>query len=453
MNKEDIKVIIIDDDKDLRVNTADLLSTEFNSVEEYSSPKKIIHQVHLNYPAVILTDLRMPDDDGLEFFQKVKKIDPQLPVVLMTAYGDISIAVDAMKEGIFDFLEKPFTAEKLMETIHRSVEKRFISLSKSQSFESQDNSSIDNLIIGYSQLMRKLKNNIINLAGLDIPVMIHGETGSGKELVAKCLHEYSHRKEQPFIAVNCAAIPEQLAEAELFGHSKGAFTDAKQSRVGKLEHAKNGTLFLDEVESLPMSIQAKLLRALSDNAITPIGSNKEIPINCRVISATKEDLKNNRSFRQDLFFRLEVASLYIPPLSQRNDDIVHLFEIFTMQKCEQLNTEYRALTVQDRNKILNYQWPGNVRELINVTTRHALKHCKDINYALESEDLLHSLDDGRIALKERIESYEASIIESKLAEYNGKVSEVLKDLSIERRTFNQKLNKYGINSADFKKRP
>jgi two-component system C4-dicarboxylate transport response regulator DctD len=386
--KDDIRIIIIDDDEDIRINTADLLSTQFKHIETYDSPKKIIGKITPETPAIILTDLRMPDADGFEFAQKIQEIDPSLPVILMTGYGDISIAVDAIKHGIYDFIEKPFDIERLIESIHRAVDKRFLTLSLADVQKKlNDRNNIENQLIGHCPSMKQLKRDIIDFAPMDIPVMIYGETGVGKELAARCLHEYSPRNQYNFVPLNCAAIPEQLAEAELFGYTKGAFTDAKNYRVGKLEYAKNGTLFLDEVESLPLSTQAKLLRALSDNIITPIGSNEEIPINCRVISATKDDLRNNQNFRQDLFFRLQVAEIKIPSLRDRREDIIHLFDVFTMQHCERLGTTYRGTTPYTRDKLMQYSWPGNVRELINVTTRYAIKNCSDIDYALESNEV------------------------------------------------------------------
>lgn len=451
ITKEDISIIIIDDDEDIRVNTEDLLSTQFKSIQVYDSPLKVMELISTESPVVILTDLRMPDADGLEFAQKIHEIDPNLPVILMTGYGDISIAVDAIKHGVYDFIEKPYDTERLIETLHRAIEKRFLSLSLDRVRKKlADSKNIDNQLIGHCPAMKKLKRDIIDFAPMDIPVMIYGETGAGKELAAQCLHEYSERNHYNFVALNCAAIPEQLAEAELFGHSKGAFTDAKNSRVGKLEYAKNGTLFLDEVESLSLSTQAKLLRALSDNLITPVGSNEEIPINCRIISATKEDLRDNDKFRQDLFFRLQVAEIKIPPLRERNEDIIHMFEVFSMQYCERLGTTYRSMTPYTRDKLLNYSWPGNVRELINVTTRYAIKNCSDIDYALENKETFTEITDSKKSLKQLVEHYEASVIKLKLHEHNGKVAKVLEDLTIERRTFNQKLNKYGINSGDFK---
>ncbi len=451
LEKDNITIIIVDDDEDIRINTADLLSTQFKNIELYDSPIKIIKKITPNLPAIILTDLRMPDADGFEFAQKVQEIDPDIPVILMTGYGDISIAVDAIKHGIYDFIEKPFDIDRLMDSIHRAIEKRFLTLSLAEIQQKLDNNiKIENRLIGYCPAIKQLKRDIVDFAPMDIPVMIYGETGSGKELAARCLHDYSSRSQHNFVPLNCAAIPEQLAEAELFGYKKGAFTDAKSSRTGKLEYAKNGTLFLDEIESLSLATQAKLLRALSDNVITPIGSNEEIPINCRIISATKEDLRNNNDFRQDLFFRLQVAEIKIPPLKERKEDIAHLFEVFSIQHCKNLGTNYRAITPYTLDKLMSYSWPGNVRELINVSTRYAIKNCSDIDYALESTETFIETDSQGKSLKQLVEKYESSVIKLKLHEHKGKVSKVLEELSIERRTFNQKLNKYGINTSDYK---
>ncbi|MCE2028414.1 sigma-54-dependent transcriptional regulator [Sessilibacter corallicola] len=445
------RIIVIDDDYDIRINTAELISTRFNQVDEYESPSAVEAEIIKGGNVVILTDLRMPNDDGLEFAKRVYKIDPEIPVILMTGYGDVSIAVDALKHGVYDFIEKPFEADHLLEAINRAVDKRRLTLSVEQLEKQRLNeNSIDSQLIGESHPMRRLKRDILDFAPMDIPVMIHGETGAGKELAALCLHEYSRRKDGNFVALNCAAIPEQLAESELFGFVKGAFTDAKQARTGKLEYANGGTLFLDEIESLSLNIQAKLLRAISDQKVIPVGSNKSIPINCRIISATKEDLRNNANFRQDLFFRLQVAEVKIPPLRDRSDDIVHLFEVFTIKHCKQLSTQYRSITPYARERILNYDWPGNVRELINVTTRYAIKNCSDIDYALESDDRVIDQSQESLPLKQLVEDYEASVIKLKLHEHKGKVSKVLEELSIEHRTFNQKLNKYGIQTSDYK---
>merc|ERR1711879_13571 len=270
----------------------------------------------------------MPDADGFEFAQAVLRKAPEVPVILMTGYGEVSIAVDAMKQGVQDFVEKPFDIDYLLNAVDRAVERRKLSLSLLQTQRAMTQQAmsgeqdIQSVIVGQCAAIRALRQDIAEYAGMNIPVMIYGDTGTGKELVARSLHQYSDRSKGRFVALNCAAIPEQLAEAELFGHDKGAFTGASAARVGKLQHASGGTLFLDEVESLPLTTQAKLLRAISDHLVTPVGSNREVPIDCRMISATKDELRGNDAFRQDLFFRLQVAELRIPALKDRDNDIV-----------------------------------------------------------------------------------------------------------------------------------
>lgn len=453
MKKEDISIILIDDDKDIRISTVDLLSIRYKKIESYSSPKAVLPKITTELAAIIITDLRMPNDDGLEFACKVNRIDPHLPVILMTGYGDISTAVDAMKHGVYDFIEKPVDSDRLINAIERAIEKRLLTLSLTETKEKiSHQSDIDKRIIGHSDVIKELKKNIIDFSPMDIPIMIYGETGTGKELVAHSVHNYSPRKDKPFILLNCAAIPEELVEAELFGYTRGASSNATALHRGKLEQAKEGTLFLDEIDSLPFNIQAKLLLALSEKAITPVGSNVQIPIHCRILSATKEELRNSKQFRQDLFFSLQVAELRIPPLRHREEDIIELFNHFTIMQCDNLKTDYQPLNDETRKKLLTYDWPGNVRELINVAIRHALKNCNDIDSALNSDELDEFYTSSDQSLKQQVEAYEELLIKLKLREHKGKVAKVLDDLQIERRTFNQKLNRYGINTGDYKDR-
>lgn len=451
LSKQDIEIIIVDDDEDIRINTSDLLSTLFNNISLHSSPETVLKDLRVNQAVIILTDLRMPNADGLEFANAVYKIAPSIPVILMTGYGDVSTAVDAMKQGVYDFIEKPFDTEHLIATIKRAVDKRILSLNLEQTLtELSNHNNIESKIIGQCPPIIKLRQQIIDIAPMNIPVLIIGETGTGKELVARCLHDYSQHKDAPFIALNCAAIPEQLAEAELFGHEKGAFTDASVTRQGKLEYAQNGTLFLDEVESLPLNTQAKLLRALSDNVVTPLGSNKEVAINCRVISATKDELRDNENFRQDLFFRLQVAQIKTPPLRQRAQDIITLFEFFVRQQCENFETRYEMINSNTRIHLLEYSWDGNVRELINVATRFAIQHCQNIEIALNDNIVFEQENVEVNSFKTMMQSYEEKLLRSKLIEHQGDVSKVLEDLKIERRNFNQKLVKYQIVSKEYK---
>lgn len=452
INTQNITIIIVDDDLDIRENTIDLLSTQYNDILAFDSPIPALNHIHQHCPAIVLTDLRMPEGDGLEFTQAIKKIDTELPVILMTGYGDISIAVDAMKHGVYDFIEKPVDADLLLKSINRAVDKRRLSLSLIHTQESlQQHQSIDSLLLGNCSAMKQLKQKLLQLAPLDIPIMIYGETGVGKELVAQCLHDFSPHKAGHFVALNCAAIPDDLAEAELFGYEKGAFTDAKTSHIGKLEYANGGTLFLDEVESLSPSIQAKLLRVLQDRKVTPLGSNQQKTTHFRVISATKDALKNNDNFRQDLFYRLQVGELHIPSLRYREEDILVLFEFFVRQNCKHFKIDYKASNDATIQILLAYDWQGNVRELINVATRYVINGCNDLQSILFHEPQNTQYEHPDHSLKDKLNAYEENLLRSKLAQYSGNVGQVLNDLKIERRTFNQKLARYNISSTDYKK--
>jgi two-component system C4-dicarboxylate transport response regulator DctD len=450
INQQSITIIVIDDDKDVRENMVDLLSTQYQHIQEFDSPKPALATLKAQSPVVIITDLRMPGGDGLEFSKQVNALDPNIPVILMTGYGDITIAVEAMKYGVYDFIEKPVDTDRLLKSVQRAVDKRFLSLSLLHTKQKlEQHQSIDYRIIGHCSMIKQLKQNLLKFAPMDIPVLIYGETGTGKELVARCLHDYSDRSQGPFVTLNCAAIPDHLAEAELFGYVKGAFTDASSSRIGKLEFANGGSLFLDEIESLQLSIQAKLLRVLQDGVITPLGSNKEVNTNFRIISASKEALRNHTSFRQDLYFRLQVGECHIPPLRQRKEDILILFEYFFRKNCESFTVTYSPLSHATKQSLLSYEWPGNIRELINVATRFVINGCKNIDHALVARNDL--IEDAEKSLKQQVDDYEENLIRSKLSQHNGRVSAVLEDLKLERRTFNQKTARFQISTADYKK--
>ncbi|MGK0440650.1 MAG: two-component system C4-dicarboxylate transport response regulator DctD [Pseudohongiellaceae bacterium] len=447
-NKKDIVIVIVDDDQTMRESTADLLSTEYANIQTYSCPTRALPFLSEDFPGIVLSDLRMPSMNGIEFSAQLRKISPDMPIILMSAYADVPAVVNAMKFGVYDFIEKPFDPILLMECIRRAVDKRVLNLSLAHMQKKlAHHSDIETRILGNSAQIVQLKKNILSLASMDIPIMIYGETGAGKEMVARSLHDFSERAEHKFVAINCAAIPEQLAEAELFGYTKGAFTDAKNSREGKFEYAKGGTLFLDEVESLPLNTQAKLLRALSDGVVSPLGSNQEIAIDCRVISATKDELRNNENFRQDLFFRLQVSELYVPPLKDREEDILLLFEFFSLEACNKFKRDFTPADTVTVSKLLSYDWPGNVRELINVATRYALNDCQYID--IETDIPISAANTGT-SLGERVAEYEGLLIQTKLREHSGKVSAVLEDLKLERRTFNKKLQRYNLSVSKFK---
>ncbi|PMI70422.1 C4-dicarboxylate ABC transporter, partial [Vibrio splendidus] len=305
---------------------------------------------------------------------------------------------------------------------------------------------IEQVLIGRSKVMCELREQIQKVASIDTNVIIYGETGCGKELVASCLHEFSLRKTHPFVPLNCGAIPENLFESELFGHEAGAFTGAAKRRIGKLEFADKGTVFLDEIESMPLSMQVKVLRTLQDNVVERVGGNQQQHVDLRVVSASKSDLLNHPDFRQDLFYRLNVAQLHLPPLSEREDDALILFEHFT----QEANSETRVASEADRYALLSYAWPGNVRELRNVAIRFALDESLTVGdiLACRPNSVTESTTAG-IPLAVQVQSFERKVIHDALVRYQGRINDVMQDLDLPRRTLNQKMVRYALNRSDY----
>ena len=443
------QVILVDDNESLLINVSDYLSLFYDKVETFTDPEQALARVTSDFPGVIVTDVKMPKMTGMDLLQRAAKEDRDLPVILMTAHGDISQAVEAIKIGAYDFIEKPFEPERLKETVDRAMEKRQLTLTRRQLEETlQYSNSIESRLVGCSAAIDRVRRQVLNLASMDVPVLIFGETGTGKEVVANCLHDYGNRNQFNFVPLNCAAIPGELIESELFGHAKGAFSGAVSNRVGKLEYANKGTVFLDEVESIPLSVQVKLLRALSEGNIEAVGSNKPIPIDIRVVSATKESLKDNENFRQDLYFRLQVAEIYIPPLRQRKEDITLLFDHYARSFANASGIDWDGINNGLQSQLLAYDWPGNVRELINVATRCVMQEKRDLNELSFFGDSFNYSHEEE-SLKQLIEQYEKGLITDALRQYRGDISQVMAALKIERRTFYLKLKKYDINRQDF----
>ncbi len=451
LSADDFEIIIVDDNKDLLTNVSDYLSLHFKKVHAFINPEEAIQFVYEGFPGVVVSDIKMPKISGVELLSQVLSCDANIPVILMTAHGDISQAVQAVQEGCYDFIEKPFEPERLLVSIKRGIEKRVLTLNQARLREALNKKdAIETRLMGVSPKMAKLRRDILSIANLDIPVLIHGETGTGKEVVAQCLHDFSNRKKEQFVPLNCAAIPKELFESELFGHVKGAFSGANTNRVGKFEFADHGTVFFDEVESIPLNAQVKILRVLSENIVEAIGSNTAIDINIRVIAATKEELKNNPNFRQDLYFRMQVAELYIPPLRERKEDILLLFEYYVNSFMTQNNIEWRGANARLQQQLLEYHWPGNVRELINIATRCIIQNCYDLNELLNPQHIEKNYEESPCSLKDLVNDFEASMLVNSLQRHQGCVQNVLEELDIERRTFNLKLNKYNINSRLYK---
>ncbi|MEW8014479.1 MAG: sigma-54 dependent transcriptional regulator [Candidatus Sedimenticola endophacoides] len=328
------QVFFIDDEQHIRIANRQTLELAGFEAQCFSTAEKVLSLLSPEWPGVVVSDIKMPDMDGLDFLARTMEIDRDLPVILVSGHGDISMAVGAIRDGAYDFIEKPFAAEALIETVRRALDKRKLTLeNRSLKSELEAQSAPGPRIIGRTPAMQRLRTTIARLADTGADVLIHGETGTGKELVARALHEQSSRRVNHFVAINCGAVPESLIESELFGHEPGAFTGAAERRIGKFEHANGGTLFLDEIESTPLAVQIRLLRVLQERQLERLGSNELIGLDLRVVAATKVDLKaaaDRGLFREDLYYRLNVVTLEIPPLRERPEDILLLFHHFVL---------------------------------------------------------------------------------------------------------------------------
>jgi len=436
-------VMVVDDESSIRSAVEQWLSLSGFEVQLFSRADECLAQLPKHFPGVILSDVRMPGMTGLELLAEVQRRDADLPVILLTGHGDVPMAVDAMRDGAYDFLEKPFSPETLLGSLRRALDKRRLVLENRALHEQADNrAKLDATLLGVSRGLQTLRRQVLDLAALPVNVLIRGETGSGKELVARCLHDFGPRADKPFVALNCAAIPEQLFEAELFGHESGAFTGAQGKRIGKLEYADGGTLFLDEIESMPLAQQVKLLRVLQEQKLERLGSNQSIRVDLRIIAATKPDLLDEARagrFREDLAYRLNVAELRLPPLRERREDIPLLFESFAQKAAERLGRTFPPLSGPQLSHLLSHDWPGNVRELANVAERQVL--------GLE-EPAPAGIDPGQ-SLAAQQEAFEAHCLRAALTRHKGDVKAVLEELQLPRRTFNEKMQRHGLTREMF----
>ncbi|WP_223511785.1 sigma-54-dependent transcriptional regulator [Pseudomonas sp. GL-B-19] len=436
-------VMVVDDESSIRSAVEQWLSLSGFEVQLFSRADECLAQLPAHFPGVILSDVRMPGMTGLELLAEVQRRDADLPVILLTGHGDVPMAVEAMRDGAYDFLEKPFSPETLLSSLRRALDKRRLVLENRALHEQADNrAKLDATLLGVSRGLQTLRRQVLDLAALPVNVLIRGETGSGKELVARCLHDFGPRADKPFVALNCAAIPEQLFEAELFGHESGAFTGAQGKRIGKLEYADGGTLFLDEIESMPLAQQVKLLRVLQEQKLERLGSNQSIRVDLRIIAATKPDLLDEARagrFREDLAYRLNVAELRLPPLRDRREDIPLLFESFAQHAAERLGRTFPPLTGPQLSHLLSHDWPGNVRELANVAERQVLGL---------SEPEPMGMDPGQ-SLAAQQEAFEAHCLRAALTRHKGDVKAVLEELQLPRRTFNEKMQRHGLSREMF----
>jgi len=441
----DFSLLVIEDDIDMAALLCELAETQGFSAIHRQTVHQGLEQLSAFNPDIVFTDLRLPDGNGIEVVEAVKNANSEIEVVMITGYASLQDAVEAFKFGLFDLVSKPFEMEVVKNLLHRLYRllKHRLHMRQIETRLNQLESK-PKLPVVKSPIMQQVMQQIEQVAPLDVSILIHGETGAGKEAVARSLHECSARAEKPFVAINCGALTHELVESELFGHRKGAFTGALESRQGKLELASGGTLFLDEVESMPLTVQIKLLRAIQEQQIERIGSNELIELDLIIISATKIDLlklSEQGQFREDLYYRLAVAELFIPPLRERQEDILLLFNHFVEQAAQVHDLDIETPSNSYREKLLKNPWRGNVRELRNQATRFALGLESQHDECFENTTS-HDLSSHSLATQ--MEEFERTLIRQSLLRHQGNIQKVLDELQLPRRTLNQKMLRLGL---------
>ncbi|CAL8481306.1 sigma-54-dependent transcriptional regulator [Caballeronia sp. S22] len=433
----EIRVVVVEDDENVRLGVEQALALAGFAVEAHASAASALGTAAPGAPVVFVSDLRMPGMDGMQLLERVLAVDPQIPVVLISGHADISTAVGAMRVGAYDFIEKPFSSEHIVGRVARAVEKRRLTLEVQGLRAALHNwRGIEALVLGNSPTIAEVRKKIMRLADTAVSVLITGETGTGKELIARALHDYGGRREHHFVALNCGGLPEQLFESELFGHEAGAFTGATKNRIGKIEWADRGTLFLDEIETMPIALQIKLLRVLQERRVERLGTNELIAVDCRIIAASKADLaalSAEGRFRADLFYRLNVALIDLPPLRERREDVPLLFEHFVLAAALRFGQPAPIVTAAQVSELMTHQWPGNVRELQNVADRFVL--------GLSGDQLIPSGDRPRAngSLNDQLAQFERMLIEDMLRRHQGNVNTASEELGMPRKTLYHKL--------------
>ncbi|CAG9165000.1 C4-dicarboxylate transport transcriptional regulatory protein DctD [Cupriavidus laharis] len=436
----ELTVLIVEDDADVRLGCEQALRLEGIATRGVASAEAALRETAAGWPGIVVSDIRLPGIDGMALQAQLRARDPALPVIMITGHGDVGLAVQAMKQGAYDFLEKPFSPEQLVDATRRALEQRRLSLEVAELRERlAGRDKLEARLIGRSPAIERLRRLIADLADTAANVLIHGETGTGKELVARCLHEASRRHARNFVAINCGGLPEQLFESEIFGHEAGSFTGAARRRIGKVEHAEGGTLFLDEIESMPMPLQIKLLRVLQERVVERLGSNEPVPVDTRVIAATKADLRalsDAGQFRSDLYYRLNVITLELPALRERREDVPLLFEHFVAQAALRFGREAVPATPAELATLVAYPWPGNVRELRNLAERHVLGLGCDPGHGTTAPEVL--------PLAQAVEQFERALIADALRRHDGNLSRASEALGVAKTTLFDKTRKYGL---------
>ncbi|MCI0448320.1 MAG: sigma-54 dependent transcriptional regulator [Chlorobi bacterium] len=414
---------------------------------------KGIKEIKSNPYNLVICDIKLPGADGIQVLKEIKKIKPDLPVLMLTAFGDIKNAVDAIKQGAQDYLTKPFNNEEMIFTIRKTLEMDYLNKEVNLLRKKTDEAyKSDKMIVGNSKKIKEVFEQVKIVTPTALTVLIQGESGTGKEVIANFIHRLSDRNKKPFIAVDCGAIPESLIESELFGHEKGAFTDAKTQKIGKFEQANEGTLFLDEITNLSESNQIKLLRAIQERKISRLGGKNPVKLDVRIIAASNtrlSDIVKKERFRDDLYYRLNEFHIDLPPLRERKDDIKLFAEHFVKEANEELNKNVVNISKKMAEKLINYSWPGNIRELRNVIRRAVLLSTGDtldsINLPEETPSFISGDGDaGDMTFEYSTKQAERDIILKALEQAGGNKSKAARILNMNQRTFYRKIKNLGI---------
>lgn len=439
-------ILLVDDDADLRASTAQTLDLAGFEVRDTDAPEEVPALTGFGFPGIVVTDIRMPRLDGISLMERIHAVDREVPVILITGHGDVQLAVRAMRAGAHDFIEKPFSGSQLAETCARALDyRRLVLENRVLRAAAGQKDDLEQRLVGRSNAMIDLRRKLRTIGPADTDVLITGDTGTGKEVVARALHDLSARVARPFIAIDCAALPESQIESELFGHEPGAFPGAIRARYGRFEHARGGTVLLDDIGSMPPAVQGKLLRVVQERVITPLGANEGRPVDIRIIATSRSPLQDEVAagrFRADLFYRLAVVSLDVPPLSARSGDIPLLFTRLLAEAAARHRIEAQAPTPALVEALLARDWPGNVRELRNAAERVAL------GLGLEAQ-----VDTGTRAtpplprLADRVAAFERAEIVRALVAHGGALKPVYETLGLSRKTLYEKMQKLGIDKT------
>ncbi len=436
------RVLLIDDEEDLRLSTAQALELAGLDVVTVDNADHVFELIGYSFDGVIVSDIRMPGMDGMTLLQKVRELDAEIPVILVTGHGDVQLAVSAMRNGAYDFIEKPFSVQYLAGIIKRAIDRRSLVLENRRlRAVAGKRDDLETRLPGRTQVMVDLRYRIRAIGAADADTLIIGDTGAGKEVVARALHDVSARADKPFVAINCAALPQHLIESELFGHEAGAFPGALRPRYGKFEHARGGTVLLDEIGSMPFDMQGKLLRVLQERTITRLGSNETVELDVRFIATSKADLAQEAlagRFRQDLLYRLNVATVHVPSLAQRRSDIPLLFLQLVREAAARYGRDDLDVPSDIVSTLAMQEWPGNVRELRNAADRLVLG--LDGNPA----DGAQTASKSAASLSDKVAEFEKSVLARAIALHKGNLKAVYETLGISRKTLYEKMQKHAL---------